>query len=180
MSGIIGSVGSKSGLIGETEPIISEIDSWRFTTTQAGNQSPVSANLERTDVNFFVKRGAGMTHSSGIFSYPRTGIWRVSFQWYGYSQGNNRYIFAVCQSSSDSGSNYNTTAVAKTQISDIGEYGHNSCFCQGYLNVTDISTYRTKFIIDVDGSGSAVSTQGSSGENNTYMLFERVARSPYN
>ena len=175
MSGHLGGVGSRSGILGQTEQGQYEVDSWRYTGTAAGNFSPISSSLERTDANAFTKIGAGMSHSSGIFSYPSTGLWAVSFEWYGYSTGNNRYIFANIMSSHNTGSDWFSMAVGKTQISDIGEYGHNSCFARGFISVTDISTFRTKFNIDVDASGTAVNTQGSSGENNTSMLFERLA-----
>ena len=178
MSGLIGrGIVSKSGIIdGQIGGF--EVDSWRYTTTSGSNPIIFDDDMERTDVNNFTHIGDGMSFSSGIFTFPTTGIWKVSFQWYGYSTGANRYCFAVIYNSSNSGSSWNPTGVAKTAIPDIGEYGHASCFTSGYVRVSDVSTYRVKFFHDHDSSGATVTPQGSTTENTTYMLFERVGELP--
>ena len=176
MSGLIGGAQSKSGVV--TAHRVFEVDSWRLTADFTGNKQPIDGNLERTDVNAFSKVGIGMTQSSGVFTYPTAGVWKISFQWYGYSSGANRYVFGNIQSSHNSGSDWSWTAVGKTAIPDIGEYGHGSLYVSGFLNVTTPTTFRTRFTVERDSGGSEVGTQGSTSDNNTYMLFQRLGEVP--
>ena len=166
-SGVIGS--AVTGFTG-----IKEVDWWRLTSAFTGNAGPIDSNLERVDTANFTKIGTGMTHSSGIFTFPSTGIWRINMEWYGYSTGSNRYIFATILTSPDSGSNWSTFATGKCLIADIGEYGHASSSCGGWLDVTDETTFRAKFHVDRDASGTEVTTQGSSGVTYNGYQFMRI------
>ena len=63
---------------------ITEVDQWRVTASfTTDDADPIGANWERTDTNF-TKIGTGMTESSGVFTFPSTGIWRVDFGSYQY------------------------------------------------------------------------------------------------
>ena len=64
---------------------ITEADQWRLTSNLTGSADPISANLERADDPSFAKIGTGMTESSGVFTFPSTGIWRVEFTSVHYS-----------------------------------------------------------------------------------------------
>ena len=55
---------------------ITMADQWRLTTAFTGNAEPISSNLERNDTAFD-KIGTGMSESSGVFSFPSTGIYLV-------------------------------------------------------------------------------------------------------
>jgi hypothetical protein len=57
---------------------ITEADMWRYTADTTGDAEPITSNLERVDT-VFDKIGTGMSESSGIFSFPSTGIYEVSF-----------------------------------------------------------------------------------------------------
>src|SRR5210317_502917 len=58
---------------------ITMADQWRLTTNLTGDQDPIT-NLERPDESYFAKIGTGMTESSGIFSFPSTGLYLIMFQ----------------------------------------------------------------------------------------------------
>ena len=55
---------------------ITEADQWRLTANKT-DSSDITANLERNDSTGFGYIGTGMTESSGIFSFPSTGIYLV-------------------------------------------------------------------------------------------------------
>ena len=58
---------------------ISMADQWRLTTSFTGDAGPISSNLERNDSSGFAKIGTGMTESSGTFSFPSTGIYKLDY-----------------------------------------------------------------------------------------------------
>ena len=68
-------------------PGVTHADCWRITADFTNNQTPVSANLERAiDANGndgYGTIGDPMTVSSGVWTFPVTGIWRVELNaWY--------------------------------------------------------------------------------------------------
>ena len=57
---------------------ITEVDLWELTATFNSNAQPISANLARASVlNPYT--GTGMSVSSGIWTFPSTGIWQVDY-----------------------------------------------------------------------------------------------------
>ena len=60
---------------------ITEFDMFRLTADQSGGTNAViSSNLERVDTGGWGQLGTGMSVSSGIFTFPSTGIWLVKFR----------------------------------------------------------------------------------------------------
>jgi len=58
---------------------ITMADQWRITANLSSNgTNVVGTNWERNDTNFD-KIGTGMTESSGIFTFPSTGIYIIIF-----------------------------------------------------------------------------------------------------
>jgi hypothetical protein len=59
---------------------ITMADQWRLTTTtNSGTDADVTSNWERNDNTSYGSIGTGLTESSGIFSFPQTGIYLIYF-----------------------------------------------------------------------------------------------------
>ena len=52
-------------------------DQWRLTTNITNTNADITSNLERIDTAPQGVLGTGMSESSGIFTFPSTGIWQV-------------------------------------------------------------------------------------------------------
>jgi hypothetical protein len=61
---------------------ITMADQWRLTASINGTNGDITANLERNDSPSYGSIGTGMTESSGIFSFPSTGIYLVTVSAY--------------------------------------------------------------------------------------------------
>jgi len=153
---------------------ISEADQWRLSadlTCSSGSvDTLITANLERNDSAGFSKIGTGMTESSGIFTFPSTGIWRVevSFLFYhatGGSQWNSVNMFTTLN---DSAYTQQTHFPVSTQASSIDYNGGYSTFL---FDVTDTSNCKVKFMYNCEGT---VTLQGDSAENETVFVFTRL------
>ena len=59
-------------------PGITEADMWRLNAFLYASADPISANLERVDNATFAKIGTGMSVSTGVWTFPSTGLWWVS------------------------------------------------------------------------------------------------------
>ena len=101
------------------------------------------------------KVGTGMSQSSGIFTFPSTGIYRIRFSNSTYNIGaaEVRYVGAFIRLSTNSGGSY---SILREQ------YGHinndNSCtttvVTSNYLNVSNTSTTRVKFSVAAENNST--------------------------
>ena len=73
---------------------ITEADQWRVSSSfDVNGSSFISSNWERVDITGWDKIGTGMSESSGIFTFPSTGIWNVIF-WDTVRPVNNTTMYA--------------------------------------------------------------------------------------
>ena len=75
---------------------LTEADTWRVTTNFQGDVTPIASNWERDDTALNGLIGTGMSQSSGIFTFPNTGYYLVTFNMC-YSSGgtDNNYILKL-------------------------------------------------------------------------------------
>ena len=127
---------------------ITEVDEWRVTSSFARQSTAdITSNWERSDT-IFSKIGTGMSESSGIFTFPSSGIWLVDMQINTFSQsGLSSWIELSMAYSTDSGSNFtNDTLYSYDHVEyQIGYYIYNTQQSQGIVDVQDASTWRVKF-----------------------------------
>jgi hypothetical protein len=148
---------------------ISETDQWRFTTNSTSVQNPFggSGNFERVDDPSWAKIGTGMTNSSGIFSFPVTGMWLCEFTWDMDSSNTGGQM--NCYVSTDSGSNYDL--VARQHTGD-GQGWYVSSHCFAHVNVTNVSTFRLKW----EKTGGS-NLYGNTAYNQSFLTFTRLGDS---
>jgi len=153
---------------------ITEADQWRLTAdTAGGTNADITANLERVDDTNFAKIGTGMTESSGVFTFPSTGLWHViSNPMYSTNQDASTFLFTNL--SSDSGSNYSSIAVVTGANDNVGN-AILSLYVSAFVNVTNASTFRIKFT----SSSFNVNTflKGDTTQNETNFTFIRLGDS---
>src|SRR6056300_1742161 len=143
--------GSASGFGG-----ITEADMWRLTSNKSGT-GDITANLERPDTAGFGYLGTGMTESSGIFTFPSTGIYRIQATFEANANADN-YI----QTTTD-----NSTYIDATIVRPKGDGNTTGSFI---FDVTNTSTHKVKFNVRVN---SGV-TLGNTDFNRTYFEFIRL------
>ena len=149
---------------------IEQFDQWRLTAGLSASADPISANLERVDDTGFEKIGTGMSVSSGVWTFPVTGLWTISF----YVQGdfNSAGSFPYIYHTTDNGSNWSETA--------RGHVGPNSGWYDSTVlktafNVTDLSNHKVKF--RYNESSATATLYGNTGYNATFFEFIRLADS---
>jgi hypothetical protein len=154
---------------------ITEADMWRITTAFSGSVQPITANWERCDENTFAKIGTGMSVSSGIFSFPVTGlyevVWNVSWS---LDSAEARYIYSELITTNDN-STYTERGTGWTHMFNGGGTTYASATVGVFINVSNVSNQKVKF--GVNSINSSVNTQGSSTSNKTYVSFIRLGDS---
>ena len=149
---------------------ITEADEWRVTAQFAQQSGTITNNWERNDTDFGLL-GTGMTESSGVFTFPSTGIYRVEFNTAGFAESTQvRYAQGDIEVSSDSGGSFTDRARAYGSISnDATAYTSITCSC--IVDVTNASTFRVRFGL---GAESSITWEGNSNMNRTFASFIKL------
>ena len=146
---------------------------WRLTTTFSNSALPITSNWEQVDTDGYANLGSAITESSGVFSFPATGFWLITYcASYNNSSANDRYVNTLIQT--DTGSGYATAAKAFTNIpqsvngTSTGANGVTSFL----FDVTNVSTHKVRFGNEIENSNTQ--TTGDSNYNNTFITFQKL------
>ena len=134
---------------------LAEADNWRLTSGLAAptTAAAITANLERVD-SVSDKVGTGMSQSSGVFTFPSTGIWlvRINAKW-AYAGNDNvtqTSIYATTNNSS-----YTEVAMSHEAITQISSSTTRAMgMCEILLDVASTTNTKVKFYAGSD-SGAA-------------------------
>ncbi len=171
---------SSSGTASWADPAasgITEVDQWSLSTTydMGSNLSSIpTANLYRND-NAFTKMGTGMTESSGVFTFPSTGLWQIWSTWSLYSLGVVIYFNPEVQLSTNSGTSFTARAYGSDGGFGNGNGGRCSVSCRAVLNITNASTFRVRF--RAYASAYNITVIGSTSDDQTRFSFIRLGDS---
>ena len=148
---------------------------WRLHTDFAGTASPINSNLEEVDapVGFGVL-GASMAQSSGVFTFPTTGYWLVSFHVHFLGSTNSVYNKFKIETTIDHSSGP-TWAVACEASGAVGAASQEQAQTTSYIfDVTNTTECKCRFVIGpLNNSGTT--TKGDTNLNETHMTFLRLS-----
>ena len=114
---------------------------------------------------------SGMTHSSGVFTFPQTGLYKVTANFMQRDDTSDNFAPQI-QVTTDN-STYNT--VANLISGSSGNVNSGSVSCSVFINVDDTSNVKVKFRATSMDANSYI--WGSSTEIITNVVFERIAGS---
>jgi hypothetical protein len=149
---------------------ISMADEWRLTTdlSISNNAVYITANWEQNDTAFS-NIGTSMSESSGVFTFPTTGIYLVHYTvltntnsngadnecWIAHTTNNSSYnILAI------SGFNHDGESTDRANATT-----------RAIFDVTDTSTHKLQFAVR---SSVGMTFKGSSSYNRTFATFIRL------
>ena len=126
---------------------------------------------KRENLNYG-KVGTGMSQSSGVFTFPSTGFWLITFNMrYGGATNDARYIWSKINTTVDN-SSYDNAAISYGNINPGSSYWYGVNECKFIFDVTNTSTHKVKF------SGSSIVNDmkcyGNSSTNETYATFMKL------
>jgi hypothetical protein len=148
---------------------ITEADQWRITANHTG-VGYVTTNWERVDNAVFNYIGTGMSESSGIFTFPSTGIYFIKFNsMIRITLGDTTYLASRINTTPDNSTYSQVSSNYGSLVS--GAYGNAEC---NYMfDVTNTSTHKVKFNLAQNQNGTPLFL-GSTDENQTYATFIRL------
>ena len=146
---------------------------WRVTSSSQGNQTPLTA-WEAIDTGGQGNIGSAMSVSSGIFTYPTTGIYLILFTLSGYSDNHTQNVIGSIEHTTNN-SSYSTVASGFDGIYDFNNSypSWGDTFTMHMVDITDLSNQKTRFTYGAGQGGEYV--HGNSNYSYTSATFIRLA-----
>ena len=156
----------------KTEPAagITGADTWRITASFVGDVCPISSNWERQDTDAPGQIGSAMAVSSGIWTFPTTGIWEITFNHTFSASTDNQYIESRIEATVNDGVAWSNAS--KFWAGATGNGVYNMAQCKMLFDVTDVSN--DKIRICTDSQDTDATTQAATDQNLTYVIFVRL------
>ena len=152
---------------------ITQADQWRITSNASLNSGDVvSTNWERND-NDYDKIGDGMSESSGVFTFPETGIYLIHTTLQAGDTTDQDYVGFILDNTLNDGGAWDTLQDSYGNItSSRGAqiYVNVSDTCM--VDITDLSNHKIRLKLGSENAG--VSVKGSSNSQKTGLTFIRL------
>ena len=149
---------------------ITEAQQWRLTADFTGDAIPIASNWEIVDTTGQGYLGTGMTQSSGVFTFPSTGLWFVQFTVSYNQSGGTDTLLESNISVTINNSSFTDQCRCFTELGASGE--NQSVDTSTIIDVTDTSNVKVRFSVSSNASNNTV--RGSSGNNQTFVTFIRL------
>ena len=148
---------------------ITEADQWRVSSSfTVSGSSFITSNWERVDSTGWDKIGTGMSESSGVFTFPSTGIWNVIF-WTTVRPTDNTTMYAgVEYYYTTDNSSYSNVANFYGGVSTTAFF--DNIFAQHIFDISNVSTHKLRF------RASSASTCGYSANTSETQLAATFIR----
>tara|TARA_R110002012_G_scaffold320106_1_gene542415 strand:- start:639 stop:1241 length:603 start_codon:yes stop_codon:yes gene_type:complete len=150
---------------------ITMAEQWRLATTLSCSSTntnvDVTANLEKVDTNSPGTIGSSMSESSGIFTFPSTGIYLILSNYLFYSgSATSQYSGLLTRATTD---NSSYSYATENYVGIVSNYNNGSS--SFIFDVTDTSTHKIKFTYFTQ---AAVDLRGNTSNNTTSFSFIRL------
>jgi len=166
-------VDGSGNLVWANPPGITGYDTFSLTTDKevsAGSSILLDSDFSRN--TNFPSIGSAMTHSSGAFTFPTTGIWELYFQATCFDTDPSTYTVVSIQKSTDSGGSWSQILEMGNSISDDGGSSVSGGVCgTASIDVTNVSTVKVKFLVY---SQESCYVDGHASQFRTGVIFKRL------
>ncbi len=131
----------------------------------------ITSNLERNDTGGFSVLGTGMTQSSGIFTFPSTGYWYITFILQATNASTADNIGNNIQVTTNN-STYTVISDGNSHSAGAAQSQNVTVICNTIIDVTSVSDVKVKFATQsIQGS---TEIYGSTTLTMTGMTFIRL------
>ena len=152
---------------------ITGADEWRVTANFSGDAAPITSNWERNDVHSSYI-GNGMTESSGVFTFPSTGIWLIqAIGTFSNNTASSHYCGLYIRTTINNGGAFSGIAASTQGIfrGDSNNYYANG-YCSALFDVTNVTNCKAS--LQVDHQQNDTINYGSTNSQVTGISFIRL------
>ena len=151
---------------------ITEIDQWAVTGDVSSDADPITSWARQNNTTFSSNPnlGTGMSHSSGVFTFPSTGYWLIMWAGGVYMGSGDGGVGVNLSTTNDNGSNWATFSNIDDGSGSGGAHGHMTD--QAMLDITNVSNQKVKFVLSSVGGSSKL--KGSTTKHMSNAMFIRL------
>ena len=147
---------------------LGEADQWRVNADFSSADTIITSNWERVDDRGSAgPLGTGMSESSGVFTFPSTGYWLVTFNT--WCAGTSADWVEMSIHATLNNSAYNTVSTTRDSCED-GD-SHTSMSTEALIDVTSTSNVKVKFDVK---AASSIEWYGDTNQSETNAVFLRL------
>ena len=143
------------------------VDQWRIDDTTVNGTGIISSGWARCNDSTFVKIGTGMSQSSGIFTFPQTGVYLVKMT-FCYSSNGISYLGVKIYGTTD-GSSY--TDIADSYDGSVGGNQYSGSYTEAVFDCVDTSTHKVAIY---GSSASSATMAGADDKHRSGVTFIRL------
>jgi hypothetical protein len=150
---------------------IENISTYRMTTN-----TTLSSGINFIDSNwsvYSVALGTAVGESSGTFSFPQTGYWKIEANHSFYRMSGDSAYVGLRMYVTTNNSNYTTISNSYSHLSSEADQ-HASVYNSTVIDVTDISNQKVRIYYESE-IGSTIRLIGTANSDATYVRFIRLA-----
>ena len=141
--------------------VITMAEQWRLQSALQGNRTPLTGwNVVNT--GNAGKIGSSMSESSGVFTFPSTGIYLIMFVLQGYSDNSTQNLIGVIQTTTNN-SSYTGVTYSQNGIYDFSNSyaSHSNGMNTHIFDVENTSTHKVRFQYGAGQGGEYCDGHGS-------------------
>ena len=151
---------------------ITTASQWRLTTSATGDLEPIASNWEVNDTTGYGSLGSAMSESSGVFTFPSTGFWLITFICTWYLNGSSKWVEADIRTTTNNSSYTNASETYSHITQSESDTTYTTATAQTIFDVTNTSNCKVQFRSRVNNDSTT--TYGSSSLNATGVTFVRL------
>jgi hypothetical protein len=158
--------------LGTVNQGITVADLWRQNTDtaiSANTETFLTSNWEQADTDGAGTIGTAMSVSSGVFTFPVTGIYKITFNTTIYSPSQGATFATGRIHTTTDNSSYDRVADGNASIYHPNGFSISTSSFQ--FDVTNTTTHKCKFACICE---FASDVGGNTGYNRTYAIFTRL------
>ena len=148
---------------------------WRMTSDITANGTATAWEEPDDTMDAHKVGNYSMTHSSGHWTFPRTGVYSVRFYARIENAGGDNITAVSLWGSTDGGSTWTDRLVYVEEGGTDSTNDRGAVAGETLVNITDTSTHQVRFMAESISSGSKI--YGNSDYNSTYIVFQYIAPS---
>ena len=143
-------------------------DIWYLSSSFNGSANPITSNLVRYTANNSGSIGTNMTESSGIFTFPSTGIYRISLWTQGYRSGTSVRYAKVMIETTTNNSSYSTipSGYMSYNSNNVSGGWYQSMSAEHFVDISDTSNCKVRFQCEQSSSSATM--------ENLFIYFLRM------
>jgi hypothetical protein len=144
---------------------ITEIDRWKMSNQNYASGVVMDSGWSRYTTLSGAPHGTGLTESSGVFTFPSTGVYEILFNTYMWNNAGTRSYIGVSMQGSSDGFASNEQDLITTYGNTSTAQDHHGLASSAIYDVTNTSNNKLRL---------KTTSSDSSGYYGTYLTFKKL------